>query len=305
MQDQEVPHLPQMPGPTIAAREFARSAYEALEPLHVVAYFNPHVRTQCKATGLSPMARYLGGRGAPLGDIRAPSLAAIFYNFNPVAVAPAWTEARAFGLDRALTLHLDAVEQTLRSALGPLVDDPHLVQLADRFTQIGADLPYAGRPLAAAWSAISIEGTARSAPLRLWLALAPLREFRGDGHVAALVRAGLSDIEAIVLHESPHPDPAVRRRTLGNGFARTSRAWSEQQWASAQASLRDRDLLDGHDAISRVGCSLYDTLEEATDEMAAPVFQSVPDAQELVSACRPFVKAVIDAGVLPGTVAKQ
>ncbi len=287
-----------------AAREFARTAYEALEPLHVVAYFNPHIRTQCKTAGLSPMARYLAGRGAPLGPVSGASLAAMFYNFNPAAVVAAWSEATAFGLDRTYALHLDAIEQTLRTAFGTLVDDPLLPSLANRFAQINNGLDYAGRPLAAAWSTTLKGETAQPAHLRLWLALAPVREFRGDGHVAALVRAGLSDVESVVFHESPHPDPQLRRPALGVAFARASRAWSEQEWRTAQESLRARDLLDDDDAISAAGCELYSALEDATDDMAAGVFEGVPDAAALVAACRPFVKAVIDAGVLPGTVDK-
>lgn len=287
-----------------AARRFARSAYEALEPLHVVAYFNPSIRSQCRNTGLSPMARYLAGRGAPLGNVSGASVAAMFYNFNPSAVAPAWAEAKAYGLHRTFAMHLDAIEQTLDAAFGPLVEHPALTQLADRFVQIGGNLNYAGRPLAAAWATTLTTEASHPPHLRLWLALAPLREFRGDGHVAALVQAGLSDVESVVFHESPHPDPSLRRRTLGTAFARTSRAWSEQEWTMAQSSLGARNLLDSDATISTSGCRLYAALEDTTDDMASGVFEGVPDAGELVSGCRPFVKAVIDAGVLPGTVSR-
>lgn len=281
-----------------ADRQLARAAYDALEPLHVVAYFNPSIREQLRATELSPMARYLGGRGAPLGGCPGACVAATFFNFNPIAVEPGWQEATAYGLDRLYELHLSGIEVALREAFGTLCDDPALPELGQRFGEIGAGLEYAGRPLAAAWSTT----TAPTEPhLRLWQSLASLREYRGDGHLAALVQSGLSGVEAIVFHESPHPDPRLRRRTLGADFSRTSRGWSTQEWADAVDSLHRRQLLDADGTISTTGAQLYTAVEEATDDAAAAVFADIPDAEDLIGRTRPFVKAVIDAGILPGT----
>lgn len=281
-----------------AARHLARTAYDALEPLHVVAYFNPSIREQLKDTGLSPMARYLGGRGAPLGQCPAACVAATFFNFNPLAVEPGWREATTYGLDRLYELHLSGIEAALGDAFGSLREDPALPELAQRFSEIAAGLEYAGRPLAAAWSTTA----APAAPhLLLWQSLAALREYRGDGHIAALVQSGLSGVEAIVFHEAPHPDSELRRRTLGTDFSRKSRGWSTEDWDGASDSLRRRDLLDAEGTISATGAQLYAALEEATDDAAAGVFVDVPDAVELIGRVRPFVKAVITAGILPGT----
>ncbi|MBO1756380.1 hypothetical protein [Allobranchiibius sp. CTAmp26] len=284
-----------------AARRLARTAYETLEPLHVVAYFNPVIREQQKSSGLSRMARYLAGRGAPLGECPGAVVAATFYNFNPAAVVPAWDEAVAFGLERTYAMHLEAIEATLRAAFGPLAQDPELARIAGRLGEIGQGLSYAGRPLAAAWAATAVPDEPH---LRLWHAFAALREYRGDGHLAALVQAGLTSAEAIVFHEAPHPDPALRRRALGADFSKKSRAWSDEEWGAATDSLRERGLLDDQGTISPAGVVLYDALETATDDAAAGVFAGVSDAADLIAASRPFVKAVLDAGVLPGTVAK-
>lgn len=298
--------MPDIPRPIplrydVDARHFARSAYEKLEPLHVLAYFNPVIRDQVRSTGLSQMARYLAGRGAPLGNTPAGTVAATFYNFNPAAVAPAWSEAVQYGLERTYTLHLEAIEKTLRDAFGTLAQDPQLPRLAERFNDIAQNLCYAGRPLAAAWASMPMPDPPH---LRLWHALAPLREYRGDGHLAALVQSGLSGVQALAFHEAPHPDPALRRRNLGVDFARASRAWSTSEWDDALEALRSRGLLEADGTISASGADLYAALEEATDDMAAGVFAGVPDAADLVASCRPFVKAVLDAGVLPGTVSK-
>ncbi len=284
------------------ARALARSAYDTFEPLHVVAYFNPSIPAQVKQTGLTHMARYLGGRGAPLGATPGVVVAATFYNFNAEAVVPAWAEATAYGLDRTYALHLQALESALGDALGDLSSDARLAHLTDRLTEIGQGLSYAGRPLAAAWAATDAP---EDPALRLWHAFAALREYRGDGHLAALVQAGLSSVEAIVFHEAPHPDPAVRRRTLGGDFAQLSRAWSDEQWSGAGESLRGRALLDAEGAMTQEGVRLYEAIELATDDAAADAWDGVEDAEELIASARPYVKAVIDAGLLPGSRRKS
>ncbi|BDZ57950.1 helix-turn-helix domain-containing protein [Barrientosiimonas endolithica] len=47
------------------------------------------------------------------------------------------------------------------------------------------------------------------------------------------------------------------------------------------------------------GAALYDAMEAATDDAA--VWAGDEDAAQLLGEVRPFVKAVIDAGILPGT----
>ena len=54
-----------------------------------------------------------------------------------------------------------------------------------------------GRPLYAAHADLPWP---EDAHLRLWHALTLLREYRGDGHIAALQTAGLSGLDALVTH---------------------------------------------------------------------------------------------------------
>jgi hypothetical protein len=285
-------------------RALARSAYETLEPFHVLAYFSPEIKGACADTGLDFHGWYVGARGAPLGPCDASVVAAAFFNFSPAVVTPGWDAAKAVGLDVVDSRRYQMLDETLRPILGDRIGDPVIDELADRYAEKAAALPMGGRPLAAAW--------ARSAPpveshVRLWHSIAIIREWRGDAHIAALVIAGLDRLEALVLHESPHPDPTLRRRALGKKIVMITRGWSDEDWDAAADRLIARGLLErteSGEAMTAAGAELYDHLEELTDDAAAAAWAGDPKAEELLTATKPFVKAVIDSGVLPGTKKK-
>src|SRR6202040_2972644 len=97
-----------------------------------------------------------------------------------------------------------------------------------------------------------------------------LRENRGDGHICALARAGLSGIEALVTHTK-----------TGKGFltefAKASRGWSEPEWEAAEANLTARGLVDADGALTEVGRALRAQVEADTDRMAAAPWQHLGD----------------------------
>lgn len=278
--------------------DLARAAYETLEPYHVLAYFNPHTKAATTEAGLDDLGLYFGGRGAPLGRCPSALVTATFYNFSPAWVSHGWQSALAAGLpttERARTTALDAA---LRDALGDRLAAPELATITSALRVGIVEASYAGRPLAAAWAAAPWPDEPH---LQLWHAISVVREHRGDGHLAALVLADLAPVEALVFHEAPHPDPTIRRRTLGKQKTLRTRGWSEEDWAEATRSLQERGLLTDEGAISAAGVELYSRLEEQTDAAAAPLWDKVPEAAEVLRMARPFVKAVLDVGYLPGT----
>jgi hypothetical protein len=98
---------------------------------------------------------------------------------------------------------------------------------------------------------------------RLWRALNTLREHRGDGHIAALIAAGLAVHDSEVLMAAwagGHTDTAALRAT---------RSIDDDSWRAAGARLLDRGLLDGDGEITAEGTSLRDRVEQVTDEAAA------------------------------------
>ena len=280
----------------------ARKAYETLEPYHVLAYFNPHLKKAMADLAVSELGVYFGGRGAPLGRTSSAVVAATFFNFNPAYVSHGWGEALGAGLPAVEAARTEALDLSLREALGAEVDSPELPALVSALRAGIVDASYAGRPLAAAWAAAPWPSEPH---LQLWHATAVLREHRGDGHLAALVLAGLEPVEALVLHESPHPDPALKRRTFGKKGLLLTRGWTEEDWDRASDSLRRKGLLDAEGAMTAAGVTLYDRLEEQTDSAAAALWAGVPDADQVLDRARPFVKAVIAVGYLPGTRRKD
>jgi hypothetical protein len=289
-----------------AQRARARTAYQTLEPLNVLAYFHPGIAQAQADTGLDPYAWYVGARGAPLGDCAGSVVSAAFFNFNPTMVEPGWAAAKKVGLDVVHARREQMLAEALSDIWGEKAASDDVRELADRFLAIGASVPMGGRTLASAWA----EATPPEDPaVRLWHAVSVLREWRGDGHVAALTAAGFDRLEAVVFHEATHPDPAVRKRGLGKRISQLTRAWSDDDWDAATSSLLARGLLretpaDEPDALSEKGGQLYDELEVITDDAAAAAWVGVDDFDDLMGRIRPYIKQILDAGVLPGTKKK-
>ena len=94
-----------------------------------------------------------------------------------------------------------------------------------------AAAPRAGRALFAATAALPRPADPLDA---LWHDVTALREFRGDGHVAALVAAGLTGCSANRLMYALGLVPANQRERRG---------WSEPEWERALGELLERGWL--------------------------------------------------------------
>lgn len=284
---------------TDAQRSAARFAYESLEPLHVVAYFSPHLGPASKDAGIGWKASYVGARGGVLGPTSAAVVTSCFFNFSSAVIAAGWDEALAYGLTDVMALREKVVDQTLREALGEQIHDPDLAHVAAELREVAEAQSFLGRPLAAAWSTVPWP---QEPHLALWHATAVLREWRGDGHIAALVQSGLGPVEAGIFHEATHPDPNLRKRSMGRAATMRSRGWSEDEWLAGAERLASRGLLtvgDGEESLTAAGGDLYDAIESTTDDAA--VWPGVDDPESLARRARPYVKTVLDAGILPGT----
>ncbi|SNS96863.1 SCO6745 family protein [Rhodococcoides kyotonense] len=281
----------------------ARAAYTTFEPFHITAYFNPQLKAAGDDLGLDGHAWYVGARAAPLGETAASVVAATFYNFNPALIERVWPLAVDAGLEKISERRWTMLDSVLGDALGPLATDPALVEVAERLRDIGDSAVFAGRPLASAWQSVAAPD---SPQLALWHAIAVIREWRGDGHIAALVDAQLDPTEAVVFHEAQHPDPKARR-VLGKRITQLTRQWSDEEWDAAADRLAGRGLVtraEKGEALTEAGVDLDTHIEARTDALASSIWDGVSNAEELVISVRPYVKAVIDAGILPGTKRK-
>lgn len=266
----------------------------ALDAYHALGYFAPEVAEHLTGAGLrgSRMC-YFASRSAPMGQVGPEVVAATFYNFNPELVAKSIPDAWGFATPEAVTqARLAGIDAALRRILGDdLIGSPDLAQAADiAAIAAGAARPD-GRPLFAAHTTIERPAEPH---LALWHSLTLLREYRGDGHIAALQVVGLSGLEALIAHSA-----------TGAGFteqtAKMLRGWSDEQWNDAVAQLRDRDILDGSGALTELGVEVRQAAEDLTDDLAVAPWAELGDdgLARLVELTTPVREAIAASGVFP------
>jgi hypothetical protein len=270
---------------------------QASRKLQVVAamvYFAPEYDEELVAAGLEPgVMCYFGGRAAPMGAVPASVVHATFYNFNPERVREnipkAWSLASPAKLVEA---RLVAADRALKRLLGSeVLGSPRVAEAAELARRAASSAPIEGRPLAASHQELDWPD---SPHLVLWHALAILREHRGDGHVAALIDAGLGGLQSMVSH-------AATGRGFLPSFAQDHRGWSAEQWATAVEELRVRGVVDAAGQITEQGSELRDRLEDDTDRLAAPPWRVLGDAgvQRLAEVGGELAGALVGAGCLP------
>jgi hypothetical protein len=270
------------------AAAFARRMWIRFETYHDVTYFTPEARAAADALGCKGgWMGYFGTRAAPMGAVAPEVVVSAFYNFHPSlvhrALPTAWEIAEPA---RFLDARLTGADGALRRMLGPdTIDGPDLAEAAELATAAAAATPTVGRPLAVA-NALLPQQT--EPHLALWQAATLLRESRGDGHVAALIVAGLDPCEALVMFGADHG--------LDPSYLRAARAWPEPGWQAATNRLIERGLLaDGR--LTSKGTDLRHWIEQATDEAAAAPWQALGEtrAERLRDLLTPIARRLAEA----------
>ncbi|MCZ7377254.1 SCO6745 family protein [Micromonospora sp. WMMC250] len=237
------------------------------EPVHAVTYLHPRARAAYEAVGLRGYWRgYFAGRAAPLGATEAAPVVAAFFNFAPPMVARALPAVwRLATPQEALRARLTGAVQALAELTYEL-PEAHLAEAADLLERAASAVETAGRVLGAANAALPVG----EYPLaRLWQAATTLREHRGDGHVAALVAAGLDPVETLAGRVALDGSPP--QYLLGRG-------WSEEQWKAARERLTERGWLTGDGAATDHARTGFQAVEDATDRASAHPWQALgPD----------------------------
>jgi hypothetical protein len=274
--------------------------WQLLEPVHAVVYFAPDARARFDAIGLRGFwMGYFASRSAALGAAPAEVVTAAFYVFHPGAVGRALPDAwgRA-GPDDVLAARRALAHDTLVAAVGGDADGvgDGVVDAAEVVVDLARQAPAGGRVLGAAHAALSVPDEPL---LRLWWAATALRELRGDGHVAALLAAGVDPCEALVLAAAGGavgPD--------GAAVLQGTRKWPDGDWSAATDRLVNRGWLAPADAgpvLTQAGRGARRDIERRTDELAATAYAPLDDGElaALDAALAPIARAIVAAGAVP------
>ena len=188
-----------------------------------------------------------------------------FYSFSPRMVAEHMESAwRTASPDQVLKARERAVDRAYRAIFGDRISTaPNSPQAASLARRAAEAANTAGRPLAAA----NAELAWPEAPhLQLWHAATILREHRGDGHLAALLVAGLDPVESLVSFAAIGAASVERFE---------SRGWSPEEWAAARERLVGRGLLTEDGTATDAGRDLRREVEQHTDELAAAPWRAL------------------------------
>lgn len=248
----------------------ARRCFRKTEPIHAVIYFTPHGAECYAQTGITHQRMaYFASRAAAMGAVPAETVIATFFNFSPGlvrrAIPAAWQITTPA---QVLAARLDAADRSLRQAWGKDVGSAAVREAADLARQAAehATSRPEGRPLFASHAALPWP---QHPHLALWHAQTLLREYRGDGHIALLLTEGLDGLGALITHAATG---SISAETL-----RTSRAWSEEDWAAGEDRVRAQGWLEpGPElALSEDGKRRRQSIEDRTDELAIFPYEAI------------------------------
>ncbi|MEU9196523.1 SCO6745 family protein [Streptomyces hundungensis] len=267
--------------------------WHLLECVHAPVYFAPETGPAYTAAGAGLKGFWMGyvaSRAAALGAAAPEVVTAAFYNFAPARIARALPDAwHRCPPATVLAARRDVADRCLRRLLGELVEAPEITEAAELGRRAVRELPTAGRVLFAAHAAVPMPDEPH---LMVWWAATALREFRGDGHVAALLAAGVDGCEANVMSVAWGLAPQEQR---------LNRGWSEAEWRAAHERLRARGVLTADGTPTARGRRERAAIEATTDRLAEPLVDVLgPDGRDRLAACLdPLARRIVAEGGVP------
>jgi hypothetical protein len=266
----------------------ARRMFELVEPIGVIPYSAEEPNEAMFALGFTNYwDTYFAGRAAPLGDVPAEVVDALFYNFAPGEVArhipKVW---RTTTPEAATAARRAGCTNALRNILGELVDGPTFARATDLLLEAATSAPVEGRPMYAALRTLPIPDDVVT---RLFHAASLLREHRGDGHIVALMSEGIGRLEAHALFALAMDMPAER-------FGRIHHL-PAAQIAEVIDGMRERGLIGADGWLTEQGRAVHQRVEALTDDLAARPYECLgPDElTELMAALEPLAERLLSA----------
>ena len=268
----------------------ARRTWSQIESIHALTYFARESIDGAASAGLRGFwMGYFGFRACPLGRVEPGVVDAAFANFAPSMVRRSIPDAWEFA-DPA-----DLVVARARAAAAALRRvSPTIEHAASGSNEALESVIAAGSPIGRPLFGANFDVARFDDPVeRLWQNCTTLREHRGDGHVAALVAAGVDGPQAHVL--------IAAERGWPTEVFFASRGWSAERQRAAWAELVDRGLVD-ESGLTDHGVALRAQVEAVTDARAAePYVVALADDrwETLVDRLSRVASDVVRSGIIP------
>jgi hypothetical protein len=232
-------------------------------------FWDPGAVARYEPLGVPGPLGYLGSRCAPLAPAGPEAVAAAFGSITPVGIAMAFAvvarEDNAATFDGLWAARDEAVVEGLRSyapaIVGPLSAlGPVLWPVVESLAVVGRvffaahlRMPRPADPLLSGWHAVNC-----------------LREWRGDTHWALVAAAGLTGVEASVLHNA--------WLDYEPGWLPRSRGSTPEDVEAAMASLVARGLVTAEGHATAEGRTLRQRLEDETDRLTTGPWEQLGEA---------------------------
>lgn len=249
-------------------------------------FWDPGAVARFEALGLPGPLGYIAARAAPLAPAGPEAVIAAFGSISPFAIRLAFDLAADEGLafDRLWQVRDEAVLEGLAEH-APAILEPLARLGPDLWAAVDA-LPTVGRPFFASHLRM---GRPADPVLSGWHAVNCIREWRGDTHWALVAAAGLSGVEASIVHNA----------WLGydQDWLPTSRGTDPADLDAAWASLEAKGLAADR-TVRPEGVALRQQLEDDTDRRTTAVWESLGEtasirfAEDLEPPCELLLRRV-------------
>lgn len=264
----------------------ARRMFELVEPIGVVPYATDDPNETMFALGFTNYwDTYFAGRAAALGMVSAELVDALFYNFAPGEVArhipKVWETTTPAA---ALAARVQGCVNALNRILADHVATAEFARAAELLLKAATSAPVEGRPMFAALRALP---TPDDVVAQLFHAAAMLREHRGDGHITALMAAGIGRLESHVVFALGNGIPAEK-------FGRIHHL-PAGELATVIDGVRARGWIGEDGWLNDEGRAVHARVEAMTDDLAAAPYEalSARELDELQSLLEPIATLLL------------
>ncbi|GAA5053666.1 hypothetical protein HNP84_002833 [Thermocatellispora tengchongensis] len=233
-------------------RHTAAAVKDAIGVLGGGFMMSREAKALCEQNGLGGREMYFRGRCGVLGEVDADVVTAACVFFPAGHVRESWEGGRSLPADKAADMYASACHAWGRRRLGGF---DGCARLAGLLEPVIAEASVLGAPLFAGWRALP---PPPDAPARAAHMLHVARELRGGVHGMAVLSLGLSPLEATL---------------VGTHFG------SPTGLADGVAMARFLQWPEPYPEPSARAVELRARAEELTDELLAPAFAVLDDAQ--------------------------